>query len=108
MKPVLLQDLEVRLAHVLRQSFHQCWDTKARLRLLEVFEGISGRELLQSNLKDIFDSMVHSFTTELADIRIFFESHADNPPRHLQLPPVASKLLWLRGLKLCVQVRHLF
>ena len=31
----------------MRQSFKQCWDTRAKLRLLEVFEGISGRELVQ-------------------------------------------------------------
>ena len=41
------QDLEHNLADVMRQSFKQCWDTRAKLRLLEVFEGISGRELVQ-------------------------------------------------------------
>ena len=44
---VLFQDLEHNLADVMRQSFKQCWDTRAKLRLLEVFEGISGRELVQ-------------------------------------------------------------
>lgn len=41
------QNLERRLADVLRQSFKQCPDTAAKLRLLEVFEGTSGRELVQ-------------------------------------------------------------
>ena len=41
------QDLEQNLADVMRQSFKQCWDTRAKLRLLEVFEGISGRERVQ-------------------------------------------------------------
>ena len=43
----LSQDLENNLADVMKQSFKQCWDTRAKLRLLEVFEGISGRELVQ-------------------------------------------------------------
>ena len=42
-----IQNLERRLADVLRQSFKQCPDTAAKLRLLEVFEGTSGRELVQ-------------------------------------------------------------
>lgn len=46
------QDLEYNLADVMRQSFKQCWDTRAKLRLLEVFEGISGRELVQVRIKE--------------------------------------------------------
>ncbi|EDO43528.1 predicted protein [Nematostella vectensis] len=97
------RDLEFSLADVLRQSFKQCWDTRAKLRLLEVFEGISGRELVQANLKDILSSMVHDLTQELLSVRKFFEQRKDDPPSHPHLPPVASKVLWLRGLKLHIQ-----
>ena len=41
------QDLEKRIADVLRQAFAQCPTIDAQLRLLEVFEGISARELVQ-------------------------------------------------------------
>ena len=41
------QDLEKKLADVLRQSFLQCPTIGAQLLLLEVFEGISGRQLVQ-------------------------------------------------------------
>ena len=42
-----IQDLEKKIADVLRQAFVQCPTIGAQLRLLEVFEGISGRELVQ-------------------------------------------------------------
>ena len=44
---VYFQNLERKLSNVLRQSFLQCPTIEAKLRLLEVFEGISGRELVQ-------------------------------------------------------------
>ena len=56
-----IQNLERRLADVLRQSFKQCPDTAAKLRLLEVFEGTSGRELVQVlyNLYASYYALVH-------------------------------------------------
>ena len=44
---VYCQELETRLGYVLKDSFKQCWDMKSRLRLLEVFEGTSSRDLVQ-------------------------------------------------------------
>ena len=37
-------------------------------------------------------------------MRTFFESHMDSPPSYPHLPPVANKLLWLRGFKIHIQV----
>ena len=34
----------------------------------------------------------------------FFEAHVDSPPVYPHLPPVANKLLWLRGFKIHIQV----
>lgn len=47
------QMLEKQLAEILRQAFQQCHTLGAQLRLLEVFEGISSRELVQ--VHDICD-----------------------------------------------------
>ena len=49
-----VQDLEKKLAGVLRQSFQQCPTIGAQLRLLEVFEGISSRELVQVMISSNF------------------------------------------------------
>ena len=58
----------------------------------------------QTNLRDTFTALVHGFTQELLDMRTFFESHVDSPPSYPHLPPVANKLLWLRGFKIHIQV----
>lgn len=41
------QSLEKRLAEILRLSYNHCPTVESQLRLLEVFEGVSGRELVQ-------------------------------------------------------------
>lgn len=41
-----IQTLERALGQILHQSLHQCPTVLAQLRLLEVFEGISGREMV--------------------------------------------------------------
>lgn len=43
------QSLEKRLAEILRLSYNHCPTVESQLRLLEVFEGVSGRELVQVN-----------------------------------------------------------
>ena len=48
--------------------------------------------------------LVQNFTYELLDLRKVFEAQVDNPPTYPHLPPVVSKLLWLRGLKMHIQV----
>ena len=44
---VFHQALEKRLAGILREAYSWCPTVEAQLRLLEVFEGISSRELVQ-------------------------------------------------------------
>jgi dynein heavy chain len=47
------QSLEKRLAEILRLAYNQCPTVEAQLRLLEVFEGVSGRELVQVQILNI-------------------------------------------------------
>ena len=41
------QSLEKRLAEILRLAYNQCPTVESQLRLLEVFEGVSSRDLVQ-------------------------------------------------------------
>ncbi|KAI0240669.1 Dynein beta chain, flagellar outer arm [Lamellibrachia satsuma] len=101
----VVKDLESKLADVLRQSFHQCPTIGAQLRLLEVFEGISSRELVQLHLKDKDDILVTSFTKEVIQVRSLFQSGQMKPPLHKNMPPVVSNLMWVYALKQRIQVR---
>lgn len=43
----LLQSLEHQLGNILRSSFDQCPTVASQLRLLEVFEGVSRRDIVK-------------------------------------------------------------
>ncbi|XP_052060514.1 uncharacterized protein LOC127700861 isoform X4 [Mytilus californianus] len=94
----VVKTLEGKLAQILRISFNQCPTVEAQLRLLEVFEGISGRELVQAHLKDKDEQIVTVFTEELQTVQNMFEANQHNPPRHLNMPPIVSKVLWVTAL----------
>ncbi|XP_053409232.1 uncharacterized protein LOC123561373 isoform X4 [Mercenaria mercenaria] len=95
----VVKSLEKRLAEILRLSYNQCPTVDAQLRLLEVFEGVSGRELVQAHLHDKDRALVLAFNQELNDVRkMYAEGHLD-PPQHSNMPPVVSKLMWVSALK---------
>ena len=98
------QDLERRLAIVLHQSFQQCPTIGAQLRLLEVFEGVSGREMVQEYLREKDKQLISSFTQELIAVRSMFLAKRNSPPNHVNLPPVVSRLTWVGALKKRIQV----
>ncbi|XP_064599567.1 LOW QUALITY PROTEIN: uncharacterized protein LOC135466077 [Liolophura sinensis] len=91
--------LEKQLAEILRQAFQQCHTLGAQLRLLEVFEGISSRELVQLYLKDKDDMLVESYTLELECVRNMFQQQCRRTPLHYNMPPIVSRLLWVHALK---------
>ncbi|XP_071959570.1 uncharacterized protein [Antedon mediterranea] len=98
-----VKDLERQLAFVLRQSFQQCPTIGSQLRLLEVFEGISSRELVQKHLKDKDSQLVMSFTAELISVRNMYFRWRKTPPQHSNFPPVVSRLIWIRALRRRIQ-----
>ncbi|KAK7479591.1 hypothetical protein BaRGS_00029140 [Batillaria attramentaria] len=95
----VVKSLEKRLSGILRQAFTQCPTVESQLRLLEVFEGVSGREMVQMHLKDKDRYLVEAFTAELQQVREMFTSNSISPPPHKNMPPVVSKLMWVYGLK---------
>ena len=51
--------------------------------------------------------MLLSFTDSVKDVKHHFEQHVNDPPVHVHLPLIASKLMWLKGLKARVNVSEL-
>ncbi|GFO25145.1 dynein beta chain, ciliary-like, partial [Plakobranchus ocellatus] len=91
--------LEKRLSGILRLAFEQCGIVQSQLRLLEVFEGVSGRELVQAHLKDVDKQLVYNFNAELQQCRGIFKERYFSPPSHHNMPPIVSKLMWVHALK---------
>ncbi|XP_076457719.1 uncharacterized protein LOC143291635 isoform X3 [Babylonia areolata] len=100
----VVKSLEKRLSGILRQSFSQCPTVESQLRLLEVFEGVSGREMVQLHIKDKDQQLVTAFTAELTQVREMFSTSSLSPPLHKNMPPVVSKLMWVYGLRQRIKV----
>ncbi|XP_071095883.1 uncharacterized protein [Haliotis cracherodii] len=100
----VVKSLEKRLAGILRQAFCQCPTVEAQLRLLEVFEGVSSRELVQAHLRDKDEQLVRAFTAELQQVRTMFNENAISPPSHYNMPPVVSRLMWVVALRERIRV----
>ncbi|XP_041092529.1 dynein beta chain, flagellar outer arm-like [Polyodon spathula] len=60
-----MKELEFQIAEVLRSSFQQCPTINSQLRLLQVFEGMCSRELVQEHLKDKYEQLLSMFIEEL-------------------------------------------
>ena len=84
---------------MLEHSLETCPTTSSQLRLLEVFQGISSREFIQSTLHAQCSSLVLSLVNEMKQLTETFHSQMTKPPLAQSLPPVFSTLLWLYGLK---------
>ena len=63
--------------------------------MLEVFEGISARELLQKELSVENRRMLTELTEEFKAVRNMFDSFGHNPPAHPNMTPTVGKLLWV-------------
>ena len=61
-----VKELESRLGGVLQESFKQCWDLRSRLRLLEVFEGTSSRDLVQARTIKLCICYIHIYLLKLS------------------------------------------
>ncbi|XP_069115919.1 uncharacterized protein [Argopecten irradians] len=94
----VVKALEKRLSEILRLSYNQCPTVDAQLRLLEVFEGVSSRELVQVHLRDKDALLIKAFSVELNNVRQMFEENQHHPPSHANMPRIVSKLMWTHGL----------
>ena len=71
-------------------------------RVLEVFEGISARELLQRELRPDNELLIESLTEEFKTVKQMFRAHHHNVPNHRNMPPTFSKLVWVSALSTTV------
>ncbi|XP_018102433.1 dynein beta chain, flagellar outer arm [Xenopus laevis] len=94
-----IKDLEHQLGGILRSSFDQCPNIASQLRLLEVFEGISRRDIVKDHLMEKDQKLVSLFIEELTEVQNMYSAAANSPPLHINMTPTLSKLLWIRGLK---------
>lgn len=77
----------------------QCGETTFHLlsnaRVLEVFEGISARDLLQKDLTPENEHLISQLINEFKNVKSLFQLNMRNIPKHINMPPTVSKLYWV-------------
>ncbi|KAF4030914.1 Dynein heavy chain C-terminal domain [Phytophthora infestans] len=93
-----IKELERRLGSVLTQGFDDCSTIFGRFQLLDSFEGLLNRPIIQDELEKKHVALVQSYGHDLKLVQELFLHCRDAPPISWNLPPVAGALTWCRGL----------
>ena len=98
-----IKELERRLGSVLTQGFDDCATIYGRFKLLDSFEGLLERPIIQDELEKKHVALVQAYGADLKRVQEQFLVARDAPPISWNLPPIAGSLTWCRGLKERIQ-----
>ena len=100
-----IKELERRLASVLTQGFDDCDTIIGKFKLLDSFEGLLNRPIIQDELEKKHITLLELYKTDLKTVQsIFLEGKAlvdkidERAPIPNNLPPIAGALYWTSGL----------
>eukprot|EP01042_Synura_sphagnicola_P001438 gene1438-1642_t len=94
-----IKELERRLGAVVSLAFDDCATVYGRFKLLDSFEGLLERPIIQDELEKKYVSLVQSYGQDLKTVQELFLLYRDNCPIAWNLPPIAGALTWCRGLE---------
>ena len=101
-----IKELERRLASIITQGFDDMDTIYGRFKLLESFEGLLTRPIIQDELEKKHIVLLESYKTDLKTVQsIFLEGKTlvdnldPNAPIFNNMPPIAGALTWCRGLQ---------
>lgn len=100
-----IKDLERRLASVLTQGFDDNDTIVGKFKLLESFEGLLNRPIIQDELEKKHIILLELYKQDLRTVQqIFLEGKAlvdkvdEKAPIPLNMPPIGGALYWTQGL----------
>lgn len=93
-----IKELERRLGSILTQSFDDAATINARFKLLDSFEGLLERPIIQDELEKKHISLVQAYATDLKLVQETFLMLKDDPPIPCNMPPAAGAIGWCLGL----------
>lgn len=100
-----IKELERRLASTLTQGFDDCDTLAGKFKLLESFEGLLCRPIIQDELEKKHITLLELYKQDLKAVgTIFMEGKAlvdradERAPISNNLPPIAGALNWTAGL----------
>jgi dynein heavy chain len=100
-----IKELERRLASVLTQGFDDCDTIIAKFKLLDSFEGLLNRAIIQDELEKKHITLLELYKQDLKTVQSVFlegkaliEKNDERAPISINMPPIAGSLDWTRGL----------
>ena len=100
-----IKELERRLASILTQGFDDCDTIIGKFKLLDSFEGLLNRPIIQDELEKKHITLLELYKQDLKTVgAIFMEGRAlvdradERAPIPSNLPPIAGALNWTAGL----------
>jgi len=99
-----IKELERRLGAVVSLAFDDCSTVYGRFKLLDSFEGLLERPIIQDELEKKYVNLVQSYGQDLKTVQELFLQYRDNCPIAWNLPPIAGALTWCRGLQERIQI----
>ena len=93
-----IKELERRLGSLLTQAFDGAATIYGRFKLLDSFEGLLDRPIIQDELEKKHVVLVNQYGADLKLAQELFISNRDFPPIPSNLPPMAGAITWCRGL----------
>ena len=100
-----IKELERRLASVLTQSFDDCDTLVGKFKLLESFEGLLTREIIQDELEKKQITLLELYKQDLKIVnqifqegRVLVDRLDENSPISSNMPPIAGAISWTNGL----------
>ena len=100
-----IKELERRLASVLSQSFDDSDTIIGKFKLLESFEGLLSRAIIQDELEKKQINLLELYKTDLKTVaqifqdgKVLIEKNDENGPISLNMPPISGAISWTSGL----------
>jgi dynein heavy chain len=94
-----IKELERRLGAVVSLAFDDCSNVYGKFKLLDSFEGLLERPIIQDELEKKYIGLVQAYGQDLKTVQeIFLEYRDSTTPALWNLPPIAGALTWCRGL----------
>jgi dynein heavy chain len=100
-----IKALERRLASVVTQSFDDCDTIIGKFKLLESFEGLLNRQIIQDEVEKKHVTLLELYKHDLKTVsnifhegRLLVEGVDERAPIGLNMPPIAGALNWTAGL----------
>lgn len=101
-----IKELERRLASVITQGFDDYDTIYGRFKLLDNFEGLLNRPIIQDELEKKHIVLLEMYKKDLKEVQsIFLEGKQmvdkghEHAPIFLNMPPIAGALTWCKSLK---------